>query len=92
MGFLELAKERFSVRKFKEVPISQEYVDKIFEAGYIAPTACNRQPQLTESQIYFVLMTQIIKNRQISIVWSLSVLLFGFYNIISLILNINAQE
>lgn len=45
MEFLELAKERFSVRKFKEVSISQEYIDKILEAGYIAPTACNRQPQ-----------------------------------------------
>lgn len=45
MDFLELAKERFSVRKFKEESISQEYIDKILEAGSIAPTACNRQPQ-----------------------------------------------
>lgn len=45
MGFLELAKKRFSVRNFKEVSISQEEIDKILEAGCIAPTACNLQPQ-----------------------------------------------
>ncbi|MFA9379398.1 MAG: nitroreductase family protein [Lachnotalea sp.] len=45
MEFLELAKKRFSVRKFKEDSIPQECIDKILEAGQVAPTACNNQPQ-----------------------------------------------
>ena len=45
MTFLELAKERFSVRSFQDRPISQEHMDRILEAGHVAPTACNNQPQ-----------------------------------------------
>ena len=46
MSFLELAKEqRYSVRKFKEQPVEKEKLDLILEAGRIAPTACNYQPQ-----------------------------------------------
>ncbi|MBR0140207.1 MAG: nitroreductase family protein [Firmicutes bacterium] len=43
--FLDLAKERCSVRKFKPVPVEKEKLDKILEAGRVAPTACNYQPQ-----------------------------------------------
>lgn len=43
--FLELAKERYSVRKFREQQIEQEKLDKILEAGNVAPTAVNYQPQ-----------------------------------------------
>lgn len=45
MGFFELAKERYSVRKFKDMPVEQEKLDRIIEAGMNAPTARNRQPQ-----------------------------------------------
>lgn len=45
MGFLTLAKKRYSVRKFKNIPVEQEKVDKILEAARLAPTACNFQPQ-----------------------------------------------
>ena len=46
MSFLELAKEkRYSVRKFKSQPVEKEKLDLILEAGRIAPTACNYQPQ-----------------------------------------------
>ena len=46
MSFLELAKDqRFSVRKFKEQAVEKEKLDLILEAGRIAPTACNYQPQ-----------------------------------------------
>lgn len=45
MEFLELAKERFSVRKFSDKKIEQETLDKILEAGNAAPTAVNYQPQ-----------------------------------------------
>ena len=45
MNFLELAKARYSVRSFKQTPIEDEKLAKIIEAGHVAPTACNNQPQ-----------------------------------------------
>lgn len=45
MDFLELAKSRYSVRKFDDREIEQEKLDRIFEAGNVAPTGCNYQPQ-----------------------------------------------
>ena len=45
MDFLELAKERYSVRKYDPRPIEQEKLDRILEAGNVAPTGCNNQPQ-----------------------------------------------
>lgn len=45
MEFLELAKQRYSVRKFTDRPIDEELLGKIIEAGRIAPTAKNQQPQ-----------------------------------------------
>ena len=43
--FLELAAERYSVRSFKKQQIEVEKLAGILEAGRIAPTACNNQPQ-----------------------------------------------
>ena len=43
--FLNLAKERYSVRKFTKQQIEQEKLDLILEAGNVAPTAVNYQPQ-----------------------------------------------
>ncbi len=46
MDFLHLAKEqRYSCRKFKTDKIEKEKLDLILEAGRIAPTAVNFQPQ-----------------------------------------------
>lgn len=45
MTFQELAKNRYSVRFFRETPIEKEHMDLILEAGRVAPTACNFQPQ-----------------------------------------------
>lgn len=45
MDFIELAKERYSCRKFKAQKIEQEKIDLILEAGHAAPTAVNKQPQ-----------------------------------------------
>lgn len=45
MDFLELAEKRYSVRKFEDRPVDPEQIDKILQAGHLAPTACNRQPQ-----------------------------------------------
>ena len=44
MDFLELAKKRYSVRKFKCQEIEQEKIDQIMEAIRWAPTAKNMQP------------------------------------------------
>ena len=45
MTFFELARSRYSVRSFKDAPIEEKKLDLILEAGRIAPTACNNQPQ-----------------------------------------------
>lgn len=44
MNFLDLAKNRFSVRKYKSKTISQEDLLYVLEAGRIAPSAVNYQP------------------------------------------------
>lgn len=45
MELLDLLKQRYSVRKFEDKPVEKEKLDKILEAGRVAPTACNYQPQ-----------------------------------------------
>ena len=45
MDFMELARARYSVRKFTAQAVEQEKLDTILEAGRIAPTARNFQPQ-----------------------------------------------
>lgn len=45
MSFLQLAKERYSVRKFSDKKVEKEKLDLILEAGKVAPTAVNYQPQ-----------------------------------------------
>ncbi len=45
MELLELLKKRFSVRKFENKKVEKEKLDLILEAGRVAPTACNFQPQ-----------------------------------------------
>ena len=53
MSFLELAQKRYSCRKFSDKKIEQEKIDKILEAGRLAPTAVNFQ-----SQRIFVLQSE----------------------------------
>jgi nitroreductase len=45
MTFLDLAEQRYSVRKFSDKPVEKEKIDGILQAGRLAPTACNNQPQ-----------------------------------------------
>ena len=45
MEFKKLIADRYSVRKFKKDKLSKEAIDAIIEAGHIAPTGCNFQPQ-----------------------------------------------
>lgn len=44
MSFMDLARERYSVRKFSDRPVEQEKLDRILEAARIAPTGHNSQP------------------------------------------------
>ena len=53
MEYSDVIKERFSVRSFKKDPIEKEKLDRILEAGRIAPTAKNSQPQR-----FYVLSTE----------------------------------
>ena len=43
--FITLASERFSVRKYSDKPVSADDIDLILQAGRLAPTAKNLQPQ-----------------------------------------------
>jgi nitroreductase len=45
MDFLKLAKERCSVREYESKKVEEEKLLKILEAGRVAPTATNSQPQ-----------------------------------------------
>ncbi len=45
MSFLELAKRRYSTREYLAKPVEPEKIKEILEAGRVAPTACNNQPQ-----------------------------------------------
>ena len=45
MNFFELIKTRFSVRSFQKTPLEEKTLTAILEAGRLAPTACNNQPQ-----------------------------------------------
>jgi nitroreductase len=45
MEFLEIAKKRYSVREYEDKKVEKEKLQKILEAGRVAPTGVNRQPQ-----------------------------------------------
>lgn len=45
MNYFDLIRSRFSVRDFKDTPIAEEHLSAILEAGRVAPSACNKQPQ-----------------------------------------------
>lgn len=55
MSFLELAKKRCSVRKYKSVPVEEEKLLQVLEAGRVAPSAVNFQP------LHFVWLSGIRK-------------------------------
>ncbi len=45
MSFLELARKRYSCRKFTDKLVEQDKINDILEAGRLAPTAVNYQSQ-----------------------------------------------
>ena len=60
MSFLDLAKERYSVRKYKNIPVEEEKLNQVLEAGRIAPSAANYQP------LIFVVITDEIMRKDIA--------------------------
>lgn len=44
MEFLELAQKRYSVRSFSQRPVEQEKLEKVLEAGRLAPRRQMRSP------------------------------------------------
>ena len=44
MDFITIAKQRMSVRSYKETKVEPEKLKKILEAAHVAPTAANLQP------------------------------------------------
>lgn len=45
MKYFDAIEKRFSCRSFTEEKISRELLNKVLEAGILAPTACNYQPE-----------------------------------------------
>lgn len=45
MDFLTLAKKRYACRKYTAAKVEPEKLGVILEAGHVAPTGANRQPQ-----------------------------------------------
>lgn len=45
MDLIQLMKDRYSCRRFSDLPVEEEKITAILEAGRLAPTACNNQPQ-----------------------------------------------
>ncbi|MBO2516964.1 MAG: nitroreductase [Clostridiales bacterium] len=45
MELLKLMEERYSVRSFSDRAVEDEKIEAILQAGRLAPTACNNQPQ-----------------------------------------------
>ncbi len=45
MTFIELAQQRYSVRKFSDKPVEDDKLERVLQAGRLAPTAKNIQPQ-----------------------------------------------
>lgn len=45
MTFIDLAQKRYSERRFSPAPIEPQKLEQILEAGRLAPTAHNNQPQ-----------------------------------------------
>jgi nitroreductase len=45
MSFKDLTLSRYSVRKYKDKPVDKATLQAVLEAGRLAPTAANKQPQ-----------------------------------------------
>ena len=59
-SFMELARERYSVKGFSERKVEEDKLTQILEAGNVAPTAKNNQPQ----RIYVLKSEEALKKAQ----------------------------
>lgn len=44
MSLLDIAKKRYSVRKYEDKPVEKEKLEKILACAHVTPTAANLQP------------------------------------------------
>jgi nitroreductase len=66
MKFLDLVKKRYSVRDYLEIPVADELVEGVLEAGRLAPSACNNQPWV------FIVISSSDSKKQLESVYSRS--------------------
>ena len=57
MSLMELLEKRYSVRSYDKRPVEEEKLQKILEAGRLAPTAKDQQPQ----RIYVVKSAEMLE-------------------------------
>lgn len=60
MNYLELAKKRYSVRSYQTKSVEEEKIATILEAGRVAPTAANQQPN------HFLVLTENTEMQKLS--------------------------
>lgn len=60
MSFLDLARARYSLRKYADTPVPREVIDRCLEAARLAPSACNSQPWS------FIVVDQNPKRRELA--------------------------
>ncbi len=60
MDFFEAIEERRSIRKYQDTPVSREKLEKILEAGRLAPSAKNIEPW------HFIAVTNAEKRKALS--------------------------
>ena len=59
MGFLDIAKSRYSVRGYENKEVEKEKLLQILEAGRLAPSAVNYQP------VHFIVITDMEQKKKI---------------------------
>jgi len=59
MGFLDIAKSRYSVRGYENKPVEKEKLLQVLEAGRLAPSAVNFQP------VHFIVVTEEEQKKKI---------------------------
>jgi nitroreductase len=64
MDFHDLVKKRCSIRKYKEIPVEEEKLLAVLEAGRLAPSAVNLQPW------HFIVAREPEMRRQVAATYS----------------------
>jgi len=59
MGFLDIAKSRYSVRGYEKKEVEKEKILQVLEAGRLAPSAVNYQP------VHFIVITEEEQKKKI---------------------------